>query len=236
MTHFFYTLRHILILIESSVMDENKFILEENRALKKQLAGKKIVLDNQDRIALAKAGRKLGAKKLSEICSFVTPRSIYRWYQKLVAESHTYPTKKKRVGRPGLQKEIEMKIVEIAKDNRRWGYGKIVGAMDDLNHDVAINTVKKYLKKHGIPPIKDRKHESSWHDFITVNLDALFACDSFMVDVVDPFRMQVRTFIVYFFIHLGTRKVHIAGMTENPDSDCDWTPFLVPPPMLDSAG
>ena len=115
--------------------------------------------------------------------------------------------------------DIEKELVKIAKQNRRWGYGKLQGALHDIGFKyVSKDTVKRLLKKHGIPPKKDRMDYSSWHEFIKTHMDVLFATDFFTIDIVDISRgLKVRTYYVLFFIHLGTRKVHVAGITEHPD-------------------
>jgi putative transposase len=36
------------------------------------------------------------------------------------------------VGRPRIQKEIEDLVVRMARENRSWGYDRIVGALTNL--------------------------------------------------------------------------------------------------------
>ena len=45
-------------------------------------------------------------------------------------------------------------------------------------------------------------------------MDALVATDFFTAEVWS--RFGVTTYYVLFFIHLGTRKIHIVGITPNP--------------------
>ncbi len=46
-------------------------------------------------------------------------------------------------------------------------------------------------------------------------MDVLVATDFFTAEVWS--RLGLVTYYVLFFIHLGTRKVHIGGITPNPD-------------------
>jgi len=71
------------------------------------------------------------------------------------------------------------------------------------------------LKRHGLPPAGDRKKETTWTEFINSHMDVLVATDFFTVEVWS--RLGLVTYYVLFFIHLGTRKVHLGGITPNPD-------------------
>jgi putative transposase len=53
----------------------------------------------------------------------------------------------------------------------------------------------------------------SWRTFLNHYKDQMLACDFFTVETV-----TLRTIYVFFFIELGSRRVHIAGCTKNPDS------------------
>jgi len=46
--------------------------------------------------------------------------------------------------------------------------------------------------------------------------EQMLACDFFTVETI-----RLKTLYVFFFIEFGTRRVHLAGITTNPDSD--WT-------------
>jgi putative transposase len=57
---------------------------------------------------------------------------------------------------------------------------------------------------------------SSWREFIRGQAQSIIACDFFTVDTI-----ALRRIYVLFFIELSTRRVHLAGLTENPDGA--WT-------------
>ncbi len=40
----------------------------------------------------------------------------------------------------------------MAVENPRWGYTRLRGALSNLGHDIARNTVKRILQNHGIDP------------------------------------------------------------------------------------
>ena len=45
--------------------------------------------------------------------------------------------------------EIADLVVRMAGENPQWGYTRIQGALANLGHEVARNTVKRILQNHG---------------------------------------------------------------------------------------
>jgi putative transposase len=74
--------------------------------------------------------------------------------------------------------------------------------------------VGNILKRHGIPPAAERKTTTTWHEFIRTHMDMLVATDFFTTEVWTWSGLV--TYYVLFFIHLGSRKVHVAGITPHP--------------------
>jgi hypothetical protein len=99
---------------------------------------------------LAAKGKALGRRVLRQIAIIVTPDTILTWHRILIASRWTYP--RKRVGRPGVMKEIRGLIVQMAEENRSWGYARIQGQLKHLDHRVARSTIAKVLKEHGRVP------------------------------------------------------------------------------------
>jgi putative transposase len=105
-------------------------------------------------------------------------------------------------------------IVRMAKENRSWGYDRIVGALANLGYHVADQTVGNVLRRHGIPPAPERKRTTTWAEFIRAHLAALAGTDFFTVEVL-TWRGLV-TYYLLFIIHLESRRVDIAGITDHP--------------------
>jgi len=84
--------------------DVIEYLMEENRILKEQFdsTGKKLRLNNHQRRNLAMKGRILGWKKLQEYANLVTPQTVYRWHNQLIALKYTA----KRKVRTDRQKEM----------------------------------------------------------------------------------------------------------------------------------
>lgn len=188
------------------------YLVEENRVLKEQLKGKRLRLNDQQRRRLAAKAKRLGRRLLDRIATIVTPDTLMRWHRRLIALKWTFAAK--RVGRPGLMKKIAALILRMAKDNSSWGYCRIQGELKAVGHKVAASTIAKVLKDHGIRPAPERP--SSWRSFLRAHWGQVAGMDFFTTEVWTP--LGLRRYFVLFAIDLRTRRVHIAGITRNPDS------------------
>jgi len=188
-----------------------EYLVEENRILKEQLKGRRLLLTDDQRRRLAAKGKILGRRVLAGIATIVTPDTILRWHRQLIAAKWTYL--RKRIGRPGIMKAIRKLIVRMATDNSSWGYCRIQGELKKLNHRVARSTIAKTLKDHGIPPAPRRP--TSWRTFLRAHADVIAGVDFFTTEVWTT--RGLVTYYVLFVIHHATRTVHVAGITPNPD-------------------
>ena len=91
------------------------------------------------------------------------------------------------------------------------------GALFNRGYKISDTTVGKILERNGIPPAPRRKPDSTWSDFVKTHEDVLSACDFFTAEVFTP--AGLITFYVLFVIQIGSRKVHIAGVTTNPNGE-----------------
>jgi putative transposase len=148
------------------------------------------------------------------VATAAPPDTILGWYRRLVARKFDGSRVRRAPGRPPISKEIEELIVRMAKENRSWGYDRIVGALANLGHEVSDQTVGNVLRRHGMPPAPERKRTTTWPEFIRAHLAVLAGTDFFTVEVL-TLRGLV-TYYVLFFIHLESRKVEIAGITAHP--------------------
>lgn len=67
----------------------------------------------------------------------------------------------------------------MATENRIWGYDRILGALSNLGHKLAANTVANILKRHGIAPAPERERKTIWKEFLSQHFDQIAATDSF---------------------------------------------------------
>ena len=150
--------------------------------------------------------------QLGEFIRLFQPETVLGWHRELVRRKWTFPHKA-RGGRPRLSQEIEELVVRMAKENPRWGYGKIQGELLKLSYTVSESAVRDVLKRHHIQPALKRNGSESWHQFMAHYKEQILACDFFTVDT-----LWLKRLYVLFFIELGTRQVHLAGITAIPDA------------------
>ena len=189
------------------------YLIEENRVLKDQLDGHRLRFTDEQRIRLAVKAKVLGRRTLDEIETLVTPGTLLAWHRKLIAKKWTCP--RKGPGRPRVAQEITDLVLLMARENISWGYDRIQGALANLGHIIAPNTVKNILKRHGIDPAPEREKHTSWATFLKVHWNVMAATDFFTVEVW-TLRGLV-TYYVLFIMRLETRSVHIAGVTTAPN-------------------
>ena len=164
-------------------------------------------LEPADRALLAAVSRVLPRSRWS--CFFVKPETLLRWHRRLVAGAWTYPHR--RTGRPPLDQEVQQLIVRLAKENPTWGYQRIKGELQHLGVRVSATAIRTTLRRHGLDPAP-RRADGTWRAFLRQQAAGIVACDFFTVDTV-----WLRRLYVLFFIELDTRRVHLAGVTANPD-------------------
>jgi transposase InsO family protein len=208
----------LLAYISGSVDEElllrNEYLVAENRILRHQIEGR-VLLTDAERQTLAELGKKLGKQALEEVANIVKPDTILAWHRKLVAEKFDGSEQRKSVGRPRVDKELEDLIIQMAKENRSWGYDRIAGALAELGYEVSDQTVGNILKRRGLPTAPDRQKTTTWRDFIRTHMEMLWATDFFSTEVWTMGGLV--TFYILFFIKLDTREVHIAGITSSPN-------------------
>src|SRR5205823_9650649 len=105
--------------------------------------------------------------------------TMLAWHRKLVAQKFDGSQQRKAPGRPTIDQELEALVVRMARENRSWGYDRIVGALANLGHTISDQTVGHILKRHGLPPAPERKTTVPWREFVRIHLAILQATDYF---------------------------------------------------------
>ena len=155
MTHLLDPFRFILIALSGWMKGQQLLLIdylrEENRVLRKQLGDKRLRFTDDQRRRLAAKTKGPGRKVLVELGTIVTPETLLSWHRRLIA--HKYDGSKKRgPGRPQTPGKIESLVVQMAKENRTWGYRRIQGALANLGHDIGRGTIAAILARQGIEP------------------------------------------------------------------------------------
>ncbi|TML83360.1 MAG: integrase [Actinobacteria bacterium] len=164
-------------------------------------------LQEADRVFLAALSRALPRAAWSAFS--VSPRTLLRWHQRLVARRWTYPHR--RPGRPPLAREVEALVIRLARENTAWGYRRIVGELRGLGFSVSASSVRAILIRHRLPPAPERD-ELSWRLFLRQQAATMLACDFLTVETVWLTRIYV-----LFFVSLERRRIEFVASTSNPD-------------------
>src|SRR5690349_11699340 len=162
--------------------DAIDFPVEENRVLQEQIGDRRLRFSDDQRRRLAAKAKKLGRRLLAQVATIVTPETLLAWHRKLVAQKYD-GSSYRRPGRFPTPKEIAALIVRMAEENRGWGYRRIQGALSNLGHVLAHNTIANILKRNGIEPAPERSRKTTWKEFLNRHWQQIVASDFFTIEV-----------------------------------------------------
>ena len=183
----------------------------ENTVLRRQIG--RVRYQPGDRLWLAALSRLVPRRRWGEVFT-VTPATLLAWHRRLVVRTWDH-TSRRRPGRPSTAAAIRKLVIGIATDNPTWGHRRVQGELVRLGHPIAASTVWQVLHAAGIDPAP-RRTGPTWKQFLTAQARGILAVDFVHVDT-----MLLRRLYALIVIEHGTRRVHLAGVTANPDGA--WT-------------
>ena len=169
-------------------------------------------IDWADRAVLAALIRRLPPMLRGH--HLVTPHTILRWHRHLVRRKWTYPN---RPGRPPVNEVIADLVERMARENQTWGYRRIQGELLKLGHRVGASTIRRIRHRRRIPPAPARQTDTNWRPFLRTQAATMLAVDFFHVDCA----VTLRRVYVFFALEVGSRYLHLLGVTRHPDGP--WT-------------
>jgi putative transposase len=196
---------------EASKDAELLVLRHENAVLRRQIS--RVRYQPTDRLWLAALSRLVPRRRWGEVFA-VTPATLLAWHRRLVARKWDYSSRR-RPGRPSTTAAIRKLVIRIATENPTWGHRRVQGELVKLGHPIAASTVWQILHDAGIDPAP-RRTGPTWKQFLTAQARRILAADFVQVDT-----MLLRRFYALIVIEHGTRHVHLAGITANPDGA--WT-------------
>jgi hypothetical protein len=100
--------------------DAIDYLREENRILREQVGGRRLLLNDDQRRRLAGKAKRLGRKMLAAVATIVTPETLLAWHRKLIAQKYD-ESSRRRPGFPRTPGKIEALVVKMAR--RESGLG-----------------------------------------------------------------------------------------------------------------
>jgi putative transposase len=208
----YWAVRRLLELLVLLGRDEREKEVEilvlrhELQVLRRQVACPR--LQAADRAVLAALSQVLPRARQRSF--LVQPATLLRWHCELVRRRWT--CRHQPPGRPPLAAQTLQLVLRLAAENPTWGYKRIHGELVGLGIPLSASSVWNMLRRHGIEPAP-RRGSVSWREFLRQQAAGILECDFFTVET-----LWLRRLHVLFFIELARRRVHLAGVTANPNS------------------
>ena len=191
-----------MLLLVLTVKKENTILL---RSLK--IKRKRAKLSLADRVFYSVIHHL--SERISRHFTIIKPETVLTWTRKLIKKYWTFPSCKKKGGRPATPKEIKKLILMMKNENIQWGIKKIQRELMKVGISLDKKTISSILndfRRRG----KIRK-SLSWSQFIKSHIHSLYAADFFTIDTVFNKR-----FYVFFILCLKTREMIQYAVTTNP--------------------
>ncbi|MDH6144363.1 transposase [Kitasatospora sp. GP30] len=154
-----------VLLRRDTAKDAELLVLRhENAVLRRQISGP-LRYQPADRFWLAALSSLIPRHRWRAVFS-VTPGTLLAWHHRLITAKWDYSTRRTRTGRPPTKAALKKLILQLARENTRWGHKRIQGELARLGHPIAASTVWESLHAAAIDPAP-RRTGPSWREFLT---------------------------------------------------------------------
>src|SRR4026209_315750 len=104
--------------------------------------------NDDQRRRLAVKAKRLSRKLLARVATIVTPETLLAWHRKLIAKKYD-GSAHRTPGRTRTAADTAVLDRRMVAENQRWG-SRVQGALANLGHLMAHNTIASILKQHGM--------------------------------------------------------------------------------------
>jgi Integrase core domain len=196
----------LLLLFRSrSRLQAEILVLRQQLIVLRRTAPKRIRLKALDRLLFVLLYR-LWPGILDSV-AVIRPDTIVRWHRRGFRALWWWKSRR-RLGRPGIAKDMRDLIREISRANPLWGAPRIHGELLKLGIDVAQSTVAKYMSRIRRPP------SQSWRTFLHNHAGAIASIDLFVVPTI-----ALRMLFGFVVMHHGRRQLVHVGVTAHPTAE-----------------
>ena len=144
------------------------------------------------------------------VLAIVQPETVIKWHRKGFKLYWRWKSRAGNPGRPPIKCEIRDLIRRMSRENPTWGAPRILSELLLLGHDVAEQTVAKYMVRKWKPP------SQTWRTFLDNHVPDIAACDFFTVPTV-----TFRVLYVFIVMRHDRRQIVHFNVTTNPYAE--WT-------------
>ncbi len=116
-----------------------------------------------DRLLLTALSRVLPRPAWSAL--LVSPETLLRWHRELIRGKWAAYARRSPQPDRARPSELHQLILRLARENSRWGYRRVQGELLKLGHRCSHLTVRRVLRRHGLPPAP-RRSQRSWCEFV----------------------------------------------------------------------
>ena len=142
----------------------------------------------------------------------VKPATVIGWHRTGFKLFWTWKSRKRRPGRPRIDKDIRKLIAEMASTNAGWGAPRIHGELLKLGINVCERTVQRYMpKREALPGSRQR-----WRTFLHNHVRESLAIDFAVVPTI-----TFDVIYVFFVLSVDGRRILHFNVTRHPTAE--WT-------------
>jgi hypothetical protein len=129
-----------VLLRRDTAKDAELLVLRhENAVLRRQIASR-VRYEPADRFWLAVLSSLIPRRRWREVFA-VTPGTLLTWHRRFIAAKWDYTAQRTRTGRPPTRAAVKKLILQLARENAKWGHRRIQGELARLGHAIAASTV-----------------------------------------------------------------------------------------------